>query len=141
MTVRDRLTPEAAWDDMHELESAAFQKLQKEQGFRIELDTFEHYRTLTMAECPHSPLWGVPGKPTPEGWEWRIKDGRFAGKNAVQHLFPPKSEGQNYYRDPLVSLCTRARDSRQYKPEVNGSNMPCRECAKRGELIAIPSDV
>lgn len=136
MVVRDSLTPDAAWAEFHESESAAYSKLQADQGFRIELETFERYRAMSFtSKCPHTPQWGVPEKPIPEGWEWRINDGYFARKSAVQHLFPQKEDGTKYYRDPLVSLCGRARDYYEYKPQGLSGHMACRECTKRSQEL------
>lgn len=131
MTVRDSLTPKEAWDEFHDDVSKEYAERERKLGYRVELVTFEHYRTLPFGECAHDPQWGRPVSPIPDGYEWRSEDGYFGKKTNRNHLFEPKPEGERYWRNPLLSLCGRAKDYGRFKAESRASRIDCAACSKK----------
>lgn len=141
MTVRDRFTPEAAFDDLHESESKEMRERTKALGYRMQLVTFEHYKTLPFGpECPHSPQWGWPEEPAPEGMEWRVDGGMWAKKSARNHLFAPAPEGVKFWRDPIVSLCGRQKDHGGFKDYRRRDHLDCAACTKTAEQARLSAE-
>lgn len=125
-TVRDRFTPEQAWEDFHDHESKEYSEWMRSLGFRVELVTFEAYKAmLPMKECPHTPQWALPKPPTPEGMEWRISGGYFAKKTDRVHLFAPRPDGD---RRPIASECGRQKDYGSFKTDGIGGHIFCTSC-------------
>lgn len=110
---RDRLllTEDDARDFFYESKAKA--QRDKNLGFTLALRPAADAGTL-VADCPHTPKWGIPARPSKEGHAWAIKHGA-----RVAHLVP------TYGKEPERGLIHGANFSERYRlgsvPSLCGS--------------------
>jgi hypothetical protein len=107
-------------------------------GSRYKLITAEQYHDTYAAQmgvhCPHTPQWGMPVIPVPDGWVWMTTDG--VGRSSYRkHIVPDDIEKdpdpQIRVRGSGTALC--GKDSSYWFSHQMRlvDTIPCKKCVTR----------
>lgn len=81
-------------------------------------------------ECPHSPKWGRPEIPIPDGYEWAVGD----PARGLQHFIP--SGPRDWSKPAPDALCGSRRHWWNRDEDARNLTVPCLKCAALAEKQA-----
>lgn len=92
-------------------------------------------RDLDSMECNHTPRWGVPPRPTPEGSAWAIGGYWGSERTRVQHLVAAKSVEKDDFtveRDDWAATALCGVEKRRWsaKWHETAGKLECKRCLK-----------
>ncbi len=95
-------------------------------GFTVEIGLRKDV-SVRLANCPHTPMWGVEKTPIPDGHQW-ARDNSLDGRSRRLHLVPGlPAKGIDYERH--VALCSTERRLWSAQWHMTDGLPECTKCA------------